>query len=186
MKINIDLTKLTKRRLNVNQYLLLLKIYYQSKSVIIPFEEQRADYFYLSDNGFLVISGANVTLKEKAVHLIEDSYGDRDYEGLAEKIKELFPKGAKAGKWPWRSTTKDLSDRLKNLDKTYGLDDFPDETILKTTERYVNRFNERDMDAGMQISKYFIYKDGSSGLMDLLQMGDDDMKSSSAPTMVKL
>ena len=186
MKISIDLTKLTKRRLSINQYLLLLKIYYQLKQFDLPFVEQKADYFHLSDNGFLTISGANVSLKDKAIHLIEDSCGDRDYEGLAEKMKEIFPRGAKAGKWPWRSTTKDLADRLKKLDKGYGLEDYSDELILRTTEKYVNRFNERDMDSGMQICKYFIEKDGSSSLMDLLNMGEDDDNQSSAPTMIKL
>jgi len=185
MKINIDLTKLQKRKLNVNQYLLLLKIYYQTKTVDIPFVETRGDYLYLRDNGFLMINGSAVRLKDQAVNLIEDN-GERDYEDLANQIRELFPKGAKAGKWPWRSTTKDLAMRLRKLDKSFDLGDYTDDQILMTTENYINRFNTRDMDSGMQICKYFIEKDGSSSLMDLLIMGEDNQKTTSFSSITKL
>lgn len=186
MKLNIDLAKLAKKSLNINQYLLLLKVYYQSRHFNLDFVESKPDYFYLKDSGFLTIDGSNVSLNEKAIVLIENNIGDRNYDELANKIKEVFPKGAKSGKWPWRSTTKDLADRLKKLDKNHGLDDYDDDIIVKTAQSYVNRFTVRDMDSGMQVCKYFIEKDGSSSLVDLLLMGEDDNKSNSISRMIKL
>jgi hypothetical protein len=185
MKINIDLARLKKKKLTINQYLLILKIYYKTKSLELPFTEHKGDYLHLRDSGFLYIDGSSVGLKKQAVDFVEDN-GDRDYDDLATQIRELFPKGAKADKWPWRSTVKDLSHRLAKLDKSFGLSDYTDDQILMTTENYVNRFSSKDMDSGMQICKYFIEKDGSSTLMDLLGMIGEEPQKQSTSSIIKL
>jgi len=105
---------------------------------------------------------------------------------LAERIRELFPKGAKAGKYPWRTSVKELTTRLKKLDKHHEMEEFTDDFVIKTTENYVNRFTIRDIDAGMQTCKYFVEKDGSSTLIDLLHIGgerdDDSIKTTNSIT----
>lgn len=186
MNINIDLLKISKRGLNVNQYLLLLKIYYRTKGKSFNFKETKVDYLYLRDNGFLVLEGNNVQLKGKAVNLIEGNT-KRDYETLASKVREIFPKGAKSGRYPWRASVKDLTTKLKKLDKHYDMSVYSDDVIIKTAESYVNRFTLQDMDSGMQICKYFLEKDNSSSLMDLLAMTEEEPdKKESKSTITKL
>lgn len=182
MKINIDLIKLGRKNLTINQYLLLLKIYYQGRDKEIAFREIKSDYLFLRDSKFLTIDGSTVTLTKKAINLIE-GIGERDYEDLAESIRELFPKGAKAGKWPWRSSIRDLSDRLRKLDKSDELGNYSNDEILSAAASYVNRFTTRDMDAGMQICKYFINKDGSSTLLDILSMQEDKIEEIKSTTI---
>lgn len=173
MKIVIDLTKLSKKKLTVNQYLLLLKIYHRAKNKEIDFEENRGDYLFLRDGGFLTIDGTIVQLCEKAVNLVEGR-GERDYEDLATKIRESFPKGMKSGKYPWRTSVRELVTRLKKLDKNHGMTEYTDNVIINAVENYVNKFTVKDMDAGMQTCKYFIEKDGSSTLIDLLSTYEDE------------
>ena len=185
MQITIDLSKLNKKKLTINQYLLLLKIYYRSKEVNLEFTEIKADYLFLRDNGFLVIDGSAVILQKKAINLIEGTSG-RDYELLAQQIREMFPRGAKGGKYPWRASIKDLSARLKKLDKHHELDNYSNDIVLKTVDSYVNKFTIRDMDSGMQICKYFLEKDGSSSLMDLLSMQEEQPSKEDRQLKIKL
>lgn len=168
MQLTIDLDKLSTKDLSVNEYLTLLSVYYKTKAITIPYTDRKMDYFSLQEKKYLVISGNSVSLTPKALSLM-GIFG-RDYVSLAMDIRSIFPKGSKAGKYPWKSTVKSLTDKLKKLDKSFGMSEYTDEQILAVVNQYVGRFTSTDMDRGMQIASYFVEKDGESALMAWLQM----------------
>ena len=173
MKINIDTDKLDKKKLTINQYLLLLKIHYQLKGIKLDFTETKSDYLLLRDSGFIEIDGSNVILTERSINFLDDSKF-RDYDELAHELRMKWPAGLKGGKWAWRATVKDLASRLQKLDKNHGMIKYTDEQILSTADGYIRRFRTGDdMDRGMQVCKYFIEKDGTSALMELLEVIDE-------------
>lgn len=176
MILNIDLQRISKKGLTINQYLLLLKIYYLTKNVVLDFNETKQDYVFLRDSGFLNGDGLDFSLTDKAVYLIEGKV-KRNYIALAEQIREIFPKGAKAGIYPWKSNIQDIASKLQKLDKSNTLFLYDDAKILEVVTKYVNSFNLHNMDSGMQISKYFIEKDGSSSLLDLLALEETEVKT---------
>ena len=175
MQIIIDIDKIEKKGLSVNEYITLLSIYYKTKSIKINYLDRKADYFSLRDKGFIVINGSSVVLTPESIVLIEGR--GRDYIQLATSIREIFPKGTKNGKYPWKGTVKAIVEKLKKLDKSYGMSEYSDEEILNITKRYVNRFSFTDMDRGMQIATYFVEKDGDSSLMSWLSMEEQKFES---------
>lgn len=168
MQIIIDLDKLAKHGLSVNEYMTLLSIYYKAKNVDVNYIYRKTDYFVLQEKRYLEINGSLVSLTQQAISLLAPS--GRDYVALAMAIREQFPKGSKAGRYPWKGVVKSIVTKLKTLDKSYGMDEFTDEDIIKATTLYVSRFNQNDMDRGMQIAPYFLEKEGNSALMSWLQM----------------
>lgn len=172
MIITVDLDRLNKRSLSINEYLTILSIYYKGKNIPINYTERKSDYFSLQEKEYLEINGSIVRLTLKSIALLEGS--GRDYVQLAMSIRAIFPKGSKGGKYPWKGTVKAIVDRLKKLDKNYDLSDYSDEDILKVVTSYVNRFTMSDMDRGMQIATYFIEKDGDSSLMSWLSMEESE------------
>ena len=177
MNISIDTDKLKKRGISVNEYMTLLSVYYKGKGLSIDYVDKKSDYFSLRDKGFLVINGSSVVLSEPAITLIEGR--GRDYIQLAITIREMFPKGLKGGKYPWKGTVKVIADKLKKLDKSHGLSEYSDAEIAEAVYKYVNRFSMADMDRGMQIAPYFVEKDGDSSLMSWLQVEEQKFESKS-------
>ena len=88
----------------------------------------------------------------------EDSEGKiRDrFDILADKLRELFPKGRKEGtNLQWRDSTAIISKRLKTIVKKYGVT-FTDEEAIDATKRYIESFNGDYR--FMQVLMYFIFK----------------------------
>ena len=177
MQIVIDTDKLIKRDLSVNEYLTLLSLYQKNISREINYSPKKNDFLTLNAKGYLNISGSSVALTDKALRLILGQ--ERDYNQLAISIRDIFPKGSKNGKYPWKGTVKTIADKLKKLDKSHGLNEFSDQEILSVVVRYVNRFSLADMDRGMQIAPYFIEKEGDSSLMAWLNMEDEKIDTKS-------
>ena len=170
MNITIDTAKLDKLGLSINDYLTILQIHSRLRSKDINYVTRPIDYMSLRDRGYLSIRGSNISLTEKGANLIESK--SRDYVTLAEQIRELFPKGRKDDKYPWRGTLRILSDRLKKLDKSFGLSAYSDQAIIDATKEYTSKFI---MDyTGMRICPYFLLKDGGSDLMAWLENEDEE------------
>lgn len=74
---------------------------------------------------------------------------------LAEKLRELFPKGIKSGNAAWRGNVREITLRLQKFFKLYG-NKWTDEQIINATSRYINHFNGNY--TFMRILKYFILK----------------------------
>lgn len=171
MQIIIDTERLSRRGININEYLLLLSIYYKQNNKSIDYIERKADYLSLQSKGYLSLDGAMVSLLPRSLYLIEGI--GRDYVQLATDIRECFPKGSKDGKYPWRGTIKIIVDKLRKLDKGHGMGDYTNDKIIAVCREYVNQFNHMTMDRGMQIAPYFIEKDGNSTLMAWLEKEDE-------------
>lgn len=79
-----------------------------------------------------------------------------DFESLANKLREIFPKGNKAGtNYSWRGSTAEIARKLKNLVVKYGCR-FTDEEAIEATKAYVASFNGDYK--YMKLLKYFLLK----------------------------
>lgn len=86
--------------------------------------------------------------------LVEDKQDD--FEALAEKLKEIFPEGRKAGTtYSWRGSTAEVARKLKNLVVKYGCR-FTHEEAIEATKAYVASFNGDYK--YMKLLKYFLLK----------------------------
>ena len=78
------------------------------------------------------------------------------FEDLADKLREIFPKGKKPGTtYMWRDTTAVIAKKLKILVTKYNCK-FTEEQAIKATQAYVNSFGGNYK--YMQLLKYFILK----------------------------
>jgi hypothetical protein len=79
-----------------------------------------------------------------------------EFEELANKLREIFPKGKKPGTtYMWRDTTAVIAKKLKILVTKYNCN-FTEEQAIKATQAYVNSFGGNYK--YMQLLKYFILK----------------------------
>lgn len=79
-----------------------------------------------------------------------------DFESLANQLREIFPKGNKAGtNYNWRGSTAEIARKLKNLVVKYGCK-FTDEEAIEATKAYVSSFNGDYK--YMKLLKYFLLK----------------------------
>lgn len=79
-----------------------------------------------------------------------------EFEELANKLREIFPKGKKPGTtYMWRDTTAVIAKKLKILVTKYNCT-FTEEQAIKATQAYVNSFGGNYK--YMQLLKYFILK----------------------------
>lgn len=79
-----------------------------------------------------------------------------EFEELADKLREVFPKGKKPGTtYMWRDTTAVIAKKLKILVTKYNCK-FTEEQAIKATKAYVNSFGGNYK--YMQLLKYFILK----------------------------
>lgn len=79
-----------------------------------------------------------------------------EFEELANKLREVFPKGKKPGTtYMWRDTTAVIAKKLKILVTKYNCK-FTEEQAIKATQAYVNSFGGNYK--YMQLLKYFILK----------------------------
>lgn len=158
-KVSINKDVLEKNNLSMDEFLVLLLTY--NKANIQEVKESLVQKgladFSVMDNE-LVIS--NVT-KDLITSVTIDSdkaviSKDKEFRELAEKLKELFPKGKKAGTtYMWRDSTAVIARKLKTLVVKYDYE-FTEEQALKATKAYVESFNGDY--TYMQLLKYFILK----------------------------
>lgn len=82
---------------------------------------------------------------------------DDFYVKLAEGLRELWPPGEKDGKYPWRSSVKDLKTRLEFLWKDRKLKDkYTIDDCLTVARKYLSQYENNAK--YMQTLKYFIFK----------------------------
>lgn len=113
------------------------------------------DLFY--DNKLILSNEVKKLLED----IIIDSTDTKDiseefYIDLAKQLKELYPRGRKAGtNYMWRGTTVEIAKKLKTLVVKYGYT-LNKEEVLKATKDYISSFNGNYR--YMQLLKYFILK----------------------------
>lgn len=88
--------------------------------------------------------------------------GQSYFATLATKLRNLWPPGEKEGKYPWRDSVKNLTERLKLLWKIRNLREYSLQECLSVARRYLAQY-EHDTKY-MQTLKYFIMK--QKGILD--------------------
>lgn len=86
---------------------------------------------------------------------------EEEFLSLAEKMREIFPSGKKAGTtYPWRDSTPIIARKLKTIVAKFNFK-FTEEQAINATKRYVESFNGNYQ--YMQLLKYFILKQTNTG-----------------------
>ena len=132
-----------------------LKQYANAKGIII---DEVFDSVILSDEG---ISFLNYLLYGSELVMDNDKI-----EEIAIELRSLFPNGKKHGtNQYWKDNLPNIKNNLIKFFKLYG--EFDKETIIKATKKYINSFeNDNTL---MRTSKYFIFKDGNSELLTVIE-----------------
>ena len=106
-------------------------------------------------------------LTREGVELVESIFLNSEFKGnkgidtdrydeLADKLRELYPKGRKEGtSYLWRDSSAKIANKLRTLVKKYNFK-FTDEQAINATKRYIESFNGNY--SYMQLLKYFILK----------------------------
>jgi len=103
---------------------------------------------------------------------------DEEFDNLASKMRELYPKGKKPGTtYYWQDSIPIISKKLKTLAAKFKVN-LVEEDVLEATQRYINSFNGDYK--YMQLLRYFILKTNKdsgetrSELLSYLENTDED------------
>lgn len=160
MKYTIDKKILEKYNLSIEEFLVLLinhidGDYTQAKESLIArgIVHQHilmSDKVVLSDNSKDLVTAILVESDSKVVDK------DEEYTALAEKLKEIYPKGRKPGtSYMWRDATGVIARKLKAVCVQFDVQ-LSESKAVEATKAYVNSFNGDY--TYMQLLKYFILK----------------------------
>lgn len=160
MKWSIDESILAKNNLTLNEYLFLL---FNARGgdvqeCIASLVEKGWAEQDLFDETKVVLSD---NTKEDIFNVLIDSdklveNKQDNFNSLANKLREIFPRGNKAGtNYNWRGSTAEIARKLKNLVVRYGCR-FTDEEAIEATKAYVASFNGDYK--YMKLLKYFLLK----------------------------
>lgn len=158
-KVSINKDVLEKNNLSMDEFLVLLLTYNKANIQEVKqslVEKGLADFSVFDDELFI-----SSTTKDLITSISIDSdvkvlSRDKEFKELADKLKELFPKGKKAGTtYMWRDSTAVIARKLKTLVVKYDYQ-FTEEQAIKATKAYVESFNGDY--TYMQLLKYFILK----------------------------
>lgn len=172
----------------LNLYFSLIRIYCTINNKPFNYKIENDDFNKLNELGFIQLSGNNITITNKGLSLVNNTFNldmvaqlnkkniDEDINNritnLTEQMRNIFPSGLKDNKWYFRSNIPSVKDKLNTFFKKYGYNTYTDEQILRATQNYVNNFNGNS--AGMSILKYFIEKkDHGSILIDYIEQLDN-------------
>lgn len=117
-------------------------------------------YKDMENIGFIKITGdgyKNISIRDLGLELIGQSKSDSIIE-LAEKVRDMFPKGVKSGGGYVRSEVVDIADKLRKFFKKHK---YTQEEVLEATKRYVERKRNEGY-SFMHQAVYFIEKNNIS------------------------
>lgn len=162
MKYIIDTEILEREGIGLDEALYLLSVYKKKpinfntvqkakvENKILKFENPR-DPVKITPKGQSYIESI---LAKSKIRVSSDNL--ERYRALADKMREVYPKGLKPGtNYQWRDSTAIIADRLMKLVAKYNIE-FTDEEAVDATKRYIASFNGNYR--YMQILKYFISK----------------------------
>lgn len=78
------------------------------------------------------------------------------FKELAEKLRQLWPSGEKDGKYPWRDSVVNITERLKLVWSIRNLKDYTIDECLTAARRYLNQYENNAK--YMKTLKYFILR----------------------------
>ena len=162
--MQVNLNQCDKLNISEDLALYLVSLYYNKCITDKTIRDAKA-------NGFLIYDALNIfgqpikaELTPKGIDLVENlliqsNFTSNDisrYIDLADKLRELYPKGKKEGtQYLWRDSTTIIAKRLMALSKRTNYK-FTDEEVIEATRKYVESFNGNYH--YMKLLKYFISK----------------------------
>ena len=162
MKYIIDTEILEREDIGLDEALYLLSVYKKKpinfntiqkvkvENKILKFENPK-DPVKITPKGQTLIESI---LAKSKIHVSSNNL--ERYRVLADKMREIYPKGLKPGtNYQWRDSTAIIADRLMKLVAKHNIE-FTDEEAVEATKRYIASFNGNYK--YMQILKYFISK----------------------------
>ena len=162
MKYIIDTEILEREGIGLDEALYLLSVYKKKpinfntiqkvkvENKILKFENPK-DPVKITPKGQTLIESI---LAKSKIHISSNNL--ERYRVLADKMREVYPKGLKPGtNYQWRDSTAIIADRLMKLVAKHNIE-FTDEEAVEATKRYIASFNGNYK--YMQILKYFISK----------------------------
>lgn len=163
-KFIVDDKQCAKHNISLSAVYYLISLYKNSPITTATFQELGStgylDYKGYDAKGYLI----EPTITEQGINLLADIFSEKNlstydikrFEGIATKMRELFPKGKKEGtNHMWRDSVPVIARRLKLLFAKYD-QLYTEKDILDATKRYVDSFNGNYR--FMQLLKYFISK----------------------------
>lgn len=159
--INKDLVE--QQGLTLTTFLLGLAFMNNTK----PIGDILNEFFEDADNVTMYTDKVGIisdSLKEKIEYVLShpNDSNELNYEYIAEKMRDLFPKGMKyidnKPVLPWRESISMIVKRLKKFNAIYGHNQYSAEQIIQATKEYVDSFPNKN-DSSMRVLKYFIIKD---------------------------
>lgn len=193
MKFYIDTDECKKLDIPVSTALYLAAFYYNEVINESTFDEAISrglvDFRGYDSKG----KPMGVTITQAGINFVESIFLNSEfrvpnntedrYDVLAEKLRELFPKGKKQGtSLMWKGSKFEVSKKLKTLVKKTGAK-FTDEEAIDAAKRYIQSFNGNY--SYMQILPYFILKqvpvngvyEERSQLLSYIENADGDINT---------
>jgi hypothetical protein len=174
MIFHINTKKIKEYDIHFDSLLILLGIYFNTPVRVLEYPEELKGYYLIHpelNKPYLTQKGVNIVEEVFLKSEFTNKEENLSLEDLAEKLRELYPKGKKPGTaYMWRDSTAYIVKRLQAFEKKYGK--FDHEDIIKATQKYVNSFNGNY--GYMQLLKYFIFKDDTSQLLSYISNLDDE------------
>lgn len=188
MNITINQSLIEKNDLTVDEFIVLMCMsnHYDLRKSIESLIKKglviEGDSFFFS--GYNVIPTDKGRKAYNNIALSSDNpndYTDEALKDLATKLKEIYPKGKKDGRFYWADGVSLIMRRLKIFFRKYGKRN--PEDIIDATKRYVE---EKEGQTDMRLLKYFIFKEAvgkggevepSSDLLNYMENKDESDNS---------
>lgn len=166
MKLCIDTEILKQSNLTPDVVMSILALYLGNPIKFTTFQNVCKTGFIEYEKLDVYRNPINLQLSECGIEFVESLILNSEFKTkgeskdrfdlLAEKLRELYPKGKKDGTpYMWRDSNTIIAKRLKTIVKKYG-DNFTDEQAINATKKYIESFNGNYK--FMQLLKYFINK----------------------------
>lgn len=179
MVIVVDIEKLLKMGIDINQYLFCSFIYQQSQPYLKIYTDSFGQFFdeesldYLRSLGYLELKEesrgykfSNLVITDLFVEdfvekPIPSKLNSNKVEEWIDEWIDLFPKGVKSGGYLVRSDRGSCLNKMKKFIKSYP--EYDKEIIMRATKDYVNYYRMKQWNY-MQVAHYFISKNEVSNL----------------------
>lgn len=172
MKITIDTEILQRNNLTFGEFLVMLFGYcnVKYKENFDKLVEKNLISKNLFDKDSMVLSNNTRDLIAKV--LIESDAKvmgyDLNFEELAKKLQDIYPKGNKQGTtYNWRDSAAVIAFKLRTIVAKYGFI-FTEDEAIKATKEYVESFE--DNNKNMKLLKYFILRTSKDDSIDSMFM----------------
>jgi hypothetical protein len=158
MVILVDLDLLTELSLSPNEYVYLYALGRNRQLTLLDDSALKS----LESRGWLKLAeDGNTVLRHKSVEVLTSPGIKTNIESWIDDYRNIFPQSVKSGGYPVRGDKQGCIKKMIKFLKNYP--EYSKDTILNATKAYVDSKKSENY-TYMQLSHYFIEKDGISSL----------------------